>query len=94
MPVVRVARLRETPAAEGVWMLTRGTPLGANSTVGLRPGAAPGAPTICACAAMATSRLASAVPTRTGVAPLALPVLRAVSCTTMRMPRAALKTMR
>ncbi|KWT87781.1 hypothetical protein APY03_3646 [Variovorax sp. WDL1] len=46
------------------------------------------------CAAMATSRLASAVPTRTGVAPLALPVLRAVSCTTMRMPRAALKTMR
>ncbi|VTU21015.1 hypothetical protein RA8CHR_02250 [Variovorax sp. RA8] len=73
-------------------MLTRGTPLGATSTVGLRPGATPGAPTICACAAMATSRLASALPIRAEVAPLALPALRAVSCTTMRMPRAALKT--
>ncbi|PNG56850.1 hypothetical protein WDL1CHR_00347 [Variovorax sp. WDL1] len=60
-------------------MLTRGTPLGANSTVGLRPGAAPGAPTIWAATDEAARSPVSAVASNAEVAPVALPALLAVS---------------
>jgi len=80
-------------------MLTSGTPLGAVSTTGR---CAPGAlrsPAICACsgalASMATTaarRSATPLPAVARLVPR--PVLSAVSCTTMRRPRAALKMIR
>ncbi|MNL72326.1 hypothetical protein D3C87_1976200 [compost metagenome] len=83
--------LRETPAADGVWMLINGTPLGATSTVGRWAPGTLNAPVICALAGPAPSKPASAAPTTMGLnatAPAAatvvaleapLPVLFAVS---------------
>ncbi len=59
--------LRETPAADGVWMLINGTPLGATSTVGRWAPGTLNAPVICALTDPAPSKPASAAPITRGV---------------------------
>jgi hypothetical protein len=99
-----------TPAALGVVMFTSGTPLGATSTWGFWPAAAKGLGTICACASVVppareitanadqpmanTADRHPAAALASVAALLPLPVLVAVSATTMRRPRAALKMTR